>query len=79
MLLLQAGFLLPLELPEQDRYFDDKADILETNGLAEAWQFTLRADSRPSAELLAFLRLINLTGLPPSGLPELRPCCGARV
>ena len=58
----QGGFLLSLALPEQDRFHDDKADILDLNGLAETWQFTLRPGERPSDELLAFLRLLNLSG-----------------
>ncbi|KAK9801977.1 hypothetical protein WJX73_005616 [Symbiochloris irregularis] len=58
----QAGFLLSLGLPEQDRFFDDKADVLDLNGLAESWQFTLRPSQKPSSDLMAFLRLLNLTG-----------------
>ena len=59
---MQAGYLLTLALPEQDRFFDDKADILDINGLGESWQFTLRPNIAPPSDLLAFLRLINLTG-----------------
>ncbi|KAK9868112.1 hypothetical protein WJX84_011104 [Apatococcus fuscideae] len=56
------GFLLPLELPEEDRNFDDKADIVELSGLGVSQQFTLSSQEDPSTELLAFLRLMNLRG-----------------
>ena len=59
---MQAGYLLTLALPDQDRFFDDKADILEVNGFGESCQFTLRPGEAPSRDLLAFLRLINLSG-----------------
>lgn len=59
----QPGFLLPLELPEEDRNFDDKADIVELNGLSIAEQFTLSSQEDPSTELLAYLRLLNLRGV----------------
>jgi hypothetical protein len=32
---LQPGFALTLELPESERYFDDKIDILELAGQAQ--------------------------------------------
>lgn len=60
--LWQPGFLLPLELPEEDRNFDDKADIVELNGLSVSEQFTLSSQEDPSTELLAYLRLLNLRG-----------------
>ena len=58
----QGGFVLGLALPEDDRFYDDKADILELAGLAEAASFLLRVDAEPPAQLLAFLRLLNLSG-----------------
>ncbi|BDA46746.1 Actin-histidine N-methyltransferase [Coccomyxa sp. Obi] len=58
----QGGFVLSLELPEDDKYYDDKADILELNGLSEAASFVLRPNEEPSEQLLGFLRLINLSG-----------------
>ena len=61
---LQGGFLLTLGLPEGDRNFDDKADVLEINGFAEEWQFALRAGTPPETGLLAFLRLMNCGGAP---------------
>lgn len=54
--------MLGLELPEDDRFYDDKADILELAGLAEASSFQLRVDAEPPSQLLAFLRLVNLAG-----------------
>ena len=39
---LQGGYLLALSLSEDDRNFDDKADILDINGFGETWQ-VLRA------------------------------------
>ena len=63
MRMLQAGFLLPLELPEEDRNFDDKADIVEINGLNVSQQFTLSVQEDPSTDLLAYLRLTNLRGV----------------
>lgn len=61
---MQTGFPLNLELPEDDEFFDDKADILEINGLSESQEFILSSGEEPSSDLLAFLRLINLSGLP---------------
>lgn len=58
----QGGFLLTLALPEDDRNFDDKADILDINGFREEWQFALRAGQPPESGLLAFLRLMNCGG-----------------
>lgn len=58
----QGGFVLGLELPDGDRFYDDKADVLELNGLAEASSFLLRADREPPEQLLGFLRLLNLAG-----------------
>ncbi|KAK9806256.1 hypothetical protein WJX72_007461 [[Myrmecia] bisecta] len=58
----QGGFLLSLALAEGDRFFDDKADVLDLNGLAEAEQFTLLPNVEPPKEMLAFLRLNNLSG-----------------
>ena len=34
--------MLALSIPAEDRFFDDKADILDINGFAETWQFALR-------------------------------------
>ena len=59
---LQAGFTLTLELPPKDRFFDDKADILDINGFQESQEFVLRADEEPPEDLLAYLRIVNLSG-----------------
>ncbi len=79
---LQAGFSLNLELPEGDRFFDDKADILEINGLSESQEFILRPGEEPAPEMLGYLRLINLSGAPPPphmvancSCPNLESCC----
>ena len=60
---LQGGFLLSLDLSEEDRFYDDKADVLESNGLAESSSFILRPNEEPSEQLLGFLRLLNLSGM----------------
>lgn len=57
-----AGFSLTLAIPEDDRFFDDKADIAEIGGYAESWTWTLRPDEEVPGELLAYLRLINCQG-----------------
>ena len=61
--ILQGGFLLSLDLSEEDRFYDDKADVLESNGLAESSSFILRPNEEPSEQLLGFLRLLNLSGV----------------
>jgi len=53
---------LSLELSEEDRFYDDKIDILDINGLSEAASFVLRPNTEPPEELLGFLRLLNLSG-----------------
>ena len=64
----QGGFLLELALPAEDRFYDDKADVLEVEGLTTDAQFTLLADREPSEALLGFLRLLNLSGAKASRL-----------
>lgn len=59
---MQAGFLLPLSIPDGDTCYDDKADIAELNGLQETTDFVLYPDKPPTIELTAFLRLINISG-----------------
>lgn len=59
---LQASYALTLELSPEDQNYDDKADILELNGLPESAEFLLRADSTPDERLLPVLRLLNLAG-----------------
>ena len=60
---MQGGFLLSLDLIEDDRFYDDKADVLEMNGLGESSSFILRPNEEPPEQLLGFLRLLNLQGL----------------
>lgn len=62
MFSVQGGFELQLAIPEGDRFFDDKADILEQAGFSESTQFKLLPGVPPSEEMLAFLRLMNLSG-----------------
>ena len=62
---VQGGFLLSLDLLEDDRFYDDKADVLEMNGLGESSSFILRPNTEPPEQLLGFLRLLNLQGLQP--------------
>lgn len=55
-------FALTLTLPESDRFYDDKLDVLEQGGLTAANEFILRSGSPPPDALLATLRLLNLGG-----------------
>jgi hypothetical protein len=59
---LQPSYALTLELSEEDRNYDDKADILEQGGMPLSSEFLLRADSSPDDQLLPVLRLLNLQG-----------------
>lgn len=59
---MQPSYALTLELSKEDRNYDDKADILELNELAESTEHILRADRAPDAGLLPVLRLLNLSG-----------------
>jgi len=53
-------FAITLVLPEEDKFFDDKIDILELNGLQVENEFILQRGSPPPETMLAVLRLINL-------------------
>jgi [ribulose-bisphosphate carboxylase]-lysine N-methyltransferase len=53
-------FAITLVLPEEDRFFDDKIDILEMNGLQASTEFILQTGAPPPETMLAMLRLINL-------------------
>lgn len=59
---MQAGFLIPLSIADGDACYDDKADIAELNGLQETTDFALHPDKPPTNELMAFLRLVNVSG-----------------
>ena len=57
----RPSFELTLTLPDEDRYFGDKIDILELNGFAQSMDFTLTKSKDLDVDLLAFLRLLNLS------------------
>mmetsp|Transcript_33268 Transcript_33268/g.85004 ORF Transcript_33268/g.85004 Transcript_33268/m.85004 type:complete len:208 (-) Transcript_33268:247-870(-) len=54
-----AGFSLTLGIPQDDRFFDDKADIAEINGYGDTWTWILRPDQAVPDDFLAYLRLLN--------------------
>jgi len=54
--------LLTLAIPDGDTCYDDKADIVELNGLQESTEFLLHPDRPPSSDLTSFLRLTNISG-----------------
>ena len=62
----EPGYLLTLSLPgeDEDTCFYDKLDIVEEQGMAASQPFTLKPREAPPPELLAFLRLMNIAGLP---------------
>lgn len=53
---------LSLEISPDDRFVDDKADILEINGFQCSMQFDLSRGQGPSDEMITFLRLSALSG-----------------
>ncbi|KAG0629937.1 hypothetical protein M758_1G140900 [Ceratodon purpureus] len=53
---------LSLEISPEDRFIDDKADILEINGFQCSMQFDLPRGQGPSDEMITFLRLSALSG-----------------
>ena len=55
-------FALTVTLPSDDRFFDDKIDILEQAGLQESNEFIVRSDNPPPEGMLATLRLVNIQG-----------------
>jgi len=63
------AFALTVALSEEDRFFADKADILEYNEQPLSGEHLLRGDAAPSDVLLSTLRLLNLGG-PDSFLME---------
>jgi [ribulose-bisphosphate carboxylase]-lysine N-methyltransferase len=58
----QPGYLLQLSVPEDDRFVDDKMDVLEVARLPLSPQFALRPGASPPPPLRTFLRLLNLNG-----------------
>ena len=59
---LQAGYSLALSIPDDDKYMDDKTDILEGVGLGRQHTFVLPANKAPSEDMMAFMRLMQLQG-----------------
>ena len=57
-----GSFALTITLPEDDRFFDDKIDILEQSGLQQSSEFVLRATGGAPESLLPMLRLVNIQG-----------------
>lgn len=53
---------LALEISPDDRFVDDKADILEMNGLECSMQFELMRGQGPPDVMTTFLRLTSLAG-----------------
>lgn len=53
---------LSLEISPEDRFVDDKADILDINGFQCSMQFDVPRGQGPSDELITFLRLSALAG-----------------
>jgi len=58
----QPGYSLSLSIPEDDRWYDDKVDVLERNGLAASSAFNLLPGQPPSEEMMGFMRLMQLSG-----------------
>lgn len=56
-------FTLTLEIPESDRFFDDKSDICEINGMETTKYYDLVPGQRPPDDMMAFLRLTVLAGV----------------
>ena len=57
-----SGFSLPLAIPADDPFFQDKVDVAELSGLGESATWVLRSADAPPDELLAYLRLIHCGG-----------------
>eukprot|EP00898_Chlorokybus_atmophyticus_P003486 jgi/Chlat1/4138/Chrsp269S00809 len=55
-------YSLTCEVPENDRFFDDKADICESVELGSSIDLQLIRGQEPPEDLLPFLRLANLSG-----------------
>lgn len=53
-------FALTITLPAEDRFFDDKVDILEQAGMQDSMEFVLSVGSPAPDGMLGMLRLINL-------------------
>eukprot|EP00904_Undaria_pinnatifida_P009704 jgi/Undpi1/5864/HiC_scaffold_2.g01138.m1 len=53
---------LEFTVPAEDKFFDDKEDVLQLNGLGTSSTFDLTAVGLPDGELVQFLRLLCLSG-----------------
>eukprot|EP00210_Caulerpa_lentillifera_P000767 g742.t1 len=58
----QGGYKLTMSIPQEDKFLDDKLDVLELCGLEESPSFDLLVNEEPAENLLIFLRLLNLSG-----------------
>ena len=60
----QPGYLLTLSIPgeDADNCHFDKLDILEGQGMGTSEAFTLKSGEPPSEEMMAFVRLMNVSG-----------------
>ncbi|CAD7701616.1 unnamed protein product [Ostreobium quekettii] len=59
---MKGGYVLTLTLPEDDPAFDDKIDILELAGFGQSATFKLCPNEPLSTDMLAFLRLMYISG-----------------
>lgn len=59
---VRDSFILTLELSESDRFFGDKIDIAEYNGLGATVYFDLIYEQGIPENMLPFLRLVALSG-----------------
>eukprot|EP00250_Pteridium_aquilinum_P005644 c15711_g1_i1 orf=606-2153(-) len=59
---VRDSFVLTLEISESDRFFGDKIDIAELNGLNSTVYFDLVYEQGIPDEMLPFLRLVALSG-----------------
>ncbi|KXZ52475.1 hypothetical protein GPECTOR_9g519 [Gonium pectorale] len=59
----KPGYSLTLTMPDSDRFFDDKIDILESNGLRQSMTYSLTPDEQPGPEMMAFLRLMQIKAM----------------
>eukprot|EP00879_Flechtneria_rotunda_P027161 GHRR01029036.1.p1 GENE.GHRR01029036.1~~GHRR01029036.1.p1 ORF type:complete len:413 (+),score=108.05 GHRR01029036.1:175-1413(+) len=71
----KGGYNLTLTLPEEDRYYADKLDILERNSLAASSSFTLIRGQDPPEEMIGFLRLMQLGGQQGTLPLDIGMCC----
>ncbi|KAL3685483.1 hypothetical protein R1sor_003505 [Riccia sorocarpa] len=56
------NFSLTLEIPEGDRFTDDKLDVAEINGFGASVSFDIAPGQGPPEDMLTYLRLMVLDG-----------------